>query len=94
MRPAFIDEAALFCALGLYVRSNETLRLFGKARVDVKLGHHDLMRVIFIIGEKYVNARMNLAYFTSDRDSQHYTSFDPTRNGYIHWPILDHIYHR
>ena len=34
-----------------------------------------------------MNARMNLAYVTRDRDSQQYTSFDPTRNGYIHWPI-------
>ena len=31
--------------------------------------------------------RVLFAYVTSDRDSQQYTSFDPTRNGYIHYPI-------
>ena len=73
------------------------------------------MHVLFIIGEKYMYARIALAYFTSDRDSQQYTSFDvaryvsrwlvyrllqliikltylatkfdPTRNGFIHYPI-------
>ena len=73
-RYVFRDEAALFCALGWYVRGNETLRQFAKARIDVRLGNHHLMRVLF-------------AYVTSDRDSQQYTSFDPTRNGYIHYPI-------
>ena len=77
----------MFCALGWYVRGNETLREFSKARIDVRLGNHPLIRVLFIIGEKYMNARMALAYITSDRDSQQYTSFDPTRNGYIHYPI-------
>jgi hypothetical protein len=60
-QPAFRDEAALFCALGWYVRGNETLRQFAKARIDVRLGNHHLMRVIFIIGKKYMNARMALA---------------------------------
>lgn len=50
MQPAFRGEPALFVALGWYVRTNETLRQFGKARIDVKLGHYHLMRVIFIIG--------------------------------------------
>ena len=86
-QPAIRDEAALFCALGWYVRSNETLRQFSKSRIDVRLGNHHLMRVLFIIGEKYTNACMALAYVTSDRDSQQYSSFDPTRNGYIHYPI-------
>ena len=73
-QPVFRDEAALFCALGWYVRGNETLRQFAKAHIDVRLGNHHLMRVLF-------------AYVTSDRDSQQYTSFDSTRNGYIHYPI-------
>jgi hypothetical protein len=62
-------------------------RFSGKARVDVKLGLYNLMRVIFINGEKYLLAHMNLTYVISDRDCQQYTSFDPTRHGYIHWPI-------
>ena len=52
-QPAFRDEAALFCALGWYVRGNETLRQFSKARIDVRLGNHHLMRVLFIIERTY-----------------------------------------
>jgi hypothetical protein len=50
------------------------------------LGGHSLMRLIFIIGARYMNANINLALVTADADSQQYTSFDPTRNGYVHWP--------
>ena len=70
-QPPFRHEAALFCALGWYVHSNETLRQFGKARNDVKLGWHNLMRLIFIIGARYMNANINLALVTADADSQH-----------------------
>ena len=66
------------------MRGNETLRQLSKACIDVRLGNHHLMRVLFIIGEKYINARLGLAYVTRDRDSQQYTSFVPTRNGYMH----------
>ena len=68
-QPPFRDEAALFCALGWYVHINETLRQFGKARDDVKLGKHNLMRLIFIIGARYLNANINLALVTADADS-------------------------
>jgi hypothetical protein len=85
-QPSFRDESALFCSLGWYVHTNETLRQFSKARDDVKLGKHNLMRLIFIIGARYMNANINLALVTADADSQQYTSFDPTRNGYVHWP--------
>jgi hypothetical protein len=44
------------------------------------------MRLIFIIGARYMNANINLALVTADADSQQCTSFDPTRNGYVHWP--------
>ena len=44
------------------------------------------MRVI-IIGEKYLDTHMNLAHVTTDPDSQQYTSFDPTRDGYVHLPV-------
>ena len=42
-QPAFRDEAALFCALGWYVRDNETLHQFSKARIDVRLCNHHLI---------------------------------------------------
>jgi hypothetical protein len=85
-QPPFRDEAPLFCALGWYVTTNETLRHFSKARIDVRLGKQNIMRLIFSIGARYMNANINLANVTADVDSQQYTSFDPTRNGYVHWP--------
>ena len=69
-QPSFRDESALFCALGWYVHTNETLRQFDKARDDVKLGKDNLMRLIFIIGARYMNANINLALVTADEDSQ------------------------
>jgi hypothetical protein len=44
------------------------------------------MRLIFIIGARYMDANINIALVTADADSQQYTSFDPTRNFYVHWP--------
>ena len=69
-QPPFRHGAALFCALGWYVHTNETLRQFGKARIDVRLGRHNIMRLIFIIGSRYMNANINLALVTADADSQ------------------------
>ena len=58
------------------------LRQFSEARDDVKLGKHNLMRLIFIIRARYMSANINLALVTADEDSQQYTSFGP---------MLDHM---
>jgi hypothetical protein len=50
LQPNFRDEGALFCALGWYVTTNETLRQFSKARNDVKLGTGKLYQLMFILG--------------------------------------------
>jgi hypothetical protein len=49
LQPNFRDEGALFCALGWYVTTNETLRQFGKARTDVKIGTPQLLDFIYTL---------------------------------------------
>jgi hypothetical protein len=56
LQPNFRDEGALFCAVGWYVTTNETLRQFGKARTDVKLGTPQLVDLIYTQGGLYTTA--------------------------------------
>ena len=80
LQPNFRDEGALFCALGWYVTTtNETLRQFGKARTDVKLGTPQLIDLIYTLGGLYYHADM----IKPLAETQH-TMFDPTGMEYNH----------
>jgi hypothetical protein len=72
LQPNFRDEGALFCALGWNVTTNETLRQFGKARTDVKLGTTQLVDLIYTLGGLYYHADT-----IKPLDGTRHTMFDP-----------------
>ena len=80
LQPNFRDEAALFCALGWYVTTNETLRQFSKDRSDVKLGSGKLYQLMFILGGHYYHADRIMP----TPDSPFFSRFDPSNMEYIH----------
>jgi hypothetical protein len=79
LQPNFRDEGALFCALGRYVTTNETLRQFGKARTDVKLGTPQLVDLIYTLGGLYYHAEM-----IKPLAGTRHTMFYPTGMEYHH----------
>jgi hypothetical protein len=79
LQPNFRDEGALFCALGWYVTTNESLRQFVKARTEVKLGTPQLVDLIYTQGGLYYHADM----IKPLARTQH-TRFDPTGMEYHH----------
>ena len=79
LQPRFSDEGALFCALGWYVTRNETLRQFGKARNDVKIGTPQLVDLIYTLGGLYYHADM-----IKPLAGTRHTRFDPTGMEYNH----------
>ena len=80
LQPIFSDEGALFCALGWYVTTNETLRQFSKARNDVKLGTGKLYQLMFILGGHYYHADKIMP----NDESPYFSTFDPSNMKYIH----------
>jgi hypothetical protein len=79
LQPDFRDEGALFCALGWYVTTNETLRQFGKARTDVKIGTPQLLDFIYTLGGLYYHTDM-----IKPLAGYRHTRFDPTGMKYHH----------
>jgi hypothetical protein len=83
LQPNFRDEGALFCALGWYVTTNETLRQSGKARTDVKLGIPHLVDLIYTLGGLYYHADV-IKPSAVTRHARFDTRFDPTGMEYHH----------